>query len=636
MTSNVCVNAVFDSKEELKQSVLLLTSSTAKQFRVAKTTKTRYQLVCYSNKTEKGWREDEHTCQWCVTAKPFTKGNPDGKWIVSEYFSLHSCRDSESKRKRNYSAKVINGASQTVRNFIPSKQRVGSTLQLMNMARESDGIHLKESHARKIVQSKSQNSVTVHIGHYLLVKSYFAFLCEKDANGTFLLESQICSWDSSLPQFKRCYVCFSYVKEFWLRNGCTPLFVVDATFTTSGIIKHTLLFAVSYDGNNKLVHLAYAACDIEDAENWKWFIGKLIDDFPGCTCIFGDYVKGLQSDEVQSLLSNHGILFSRCVRHMQDNCKKSHPIGRNNNKLYESLTMELATARTQEEFNFPLEELGEKIGTEQKGWWLGKKHQYATHCFLEKGVRRYTKTTSNAAEQMNSVYKVPRGLPLLSMFHSMNEWNMNKFVSRKTEAISWVGDRKPLTEFASKQHVETLEHGSRRSVNLVQWIQGEVSAKVSRISVPHASMSLLIKPGERKIECGCKFMEETGMICFHAAAVMAQEEEIESDVTLWYEDRYHSEKYLHCYSVALPSLAIDKKLSVVELAPPEHRVTGGRPKVNRYVSTSENKKICKACGFEGHNQSTCPYPSTETRWENYREEAIEWAKSFTSNLFRNH
>jgi len=144
MTSNVCVNAIFDRKEDLTQSVLLLTSSKAKQFRVAKTTKTRYQLVCYSNKTEKGWIEDVTTCQWCVTAKPFTKGNLDGKWIVSEYVSLHSCSDSASKRKYNYRTKTINGACQTVSNFIPSKKRVGSTQQLMDMVREwilSSGFH---------------------------------------------------------------------------------------------------------------------------------------------------------------------------------------------------------------------------------------------------------------------------------------------------------------------------------------------------------------------------------------------------------------------------------------------------------------------------------------------------------------
>ena len=109
MTSNVYVNAVFDSKEELNQSVLLLPSSTAKHFRVARTTKTQYQLVCYSNKTAKGWKGDTSTCQWCVTAEPFSKGNPDGKWIVSEFFSHHSCRDSESKRKYNYRTKTIGG-----------------------------------------------------------------------------------------------------------------------------------------------------------------------------------------------------------------------------------------------------------------------------------------------------------------------------------------------------------------------------------------------------------------------------------------------------------------------------------------------------------------------------------------------
>jgi len=55
----------------------------------------------------------------------------------------------------------------------------------------------------------------------------------------------------------------------------TPLSVVDGTLTTTGDIKHTLLFAVSYDGNNELVHLAYGVCDIENTENWKWFISKL-------------------------------------------------------------------------------------------------------------------------------------------------------------------------------------------------------------------------------------------------------------------------------------------------------------------------------------------------------------------------
>ena len=169
---------------------------------------------------------------------------------------------------------------------------------------------------------------------------------------------------------------------------------------------------------------------------------------------------------------------------------------------------------------------GTKIGNEQKEWWLTRKHQYATHCFLEKGVKRYSKTLSNAAEQMNAVFKYDRGDPLLSLFHSMNEWNMKKFISRKAQANVWVSDGKPLTDYATKQHVKILEKGSRRSVSLVQLRQGEVTAKVSRTSLQHASMNLLIRPSKKKIECGCKFMNETGMICFHAAALMAHDREL--------------------------------------------------------------------------------------------------------------
>ena len=506
------------------------------------------------------------------------------------------------------------------------------------MAKESDGINLKVSHARTIVTSKSQNNVCVHLGQYLLLQSYFDFLRQKDEQGTFVLESQMCTWNQSLNQFKRCYVCFSYVKEFWSRNGCTPLFAVDGTFTTTGIIKHTLLYAVSYDGNNELVHLAYGVCDVENTENWRWFLGKLIEDFPSCTCILGDFDKGLQSVEVQTLLSSHGIVFSRCVRHMQGNCKLSHPIGRGNNTLYEALTMKLAKARTQEYFNIALEELGTKIGADQKEWWLSRKHQYATHTFLDKGVKRYSKTLSNGAEQMNSVFKDSRGDPLLFLLFSMNEWSMNKFVVRKAKASVWVNDGNLLTDYATKQHAKSLEEGSRRSVRFPRWIREgcEIIANVSKASSTHISVNLRIKSDEKKIECTCRFTEETGMICFHAAALMASEEGIDSTATTWYEDRYHSEHYLHCYSVDLPSLAIDKKFLVKELLPPEHKVTGGRPRTVRYVSTSTKKKICRACGMEGHNQSTCPYPSTEVRWAFYREEAMKWAESFTSNVFDNH
>jgi len=85
--------------------------------------------------------------------------------------------DAFAIRRGKETTNTIAEASKTVNNFIPSKTCVGSTQQLMVMAKEADGINLKESHARNIVHSKSQNSVCVHLGQYLLQKNRTLILC---------------------------------------------------------------------------------------------------------------------------------------------------------------------------------------------------------------------------------------------------------------------------------------------------------------------------------------------------------------------------------------------------------------------------------------------------------------------------
>ena len=154
MTSDVKVGAVFDSKEKLQAALLLLTVATSKDFRIEKNTKTQYLAVCYSNKTVKGWKKDPSTCQWLVNAKPFSKGNPDGKWVVSKYVSHHSCRGCDAKRKRNYKTETSSTACDVVSSFISTKKGSGSTQQLMDMTKASHGIQLKRSHAHKIVKNK--------------------------------------------------------------------------------------------------------------------------------------------------------------------------------------------------------------------------------------------------------------------------------------------------------------------------------------------------------------------------------------------------------------------------------------------------------------------------------------------------
>ena len=174
MSSDVKVGAVFDSKEKFQAALLLLTTSTSKDFRIAKNCNTQYLAVCYSNKTAKGWKKDPSTCQWFVNAKPFSKGSPDGKWIVSKFVSHHSCRSCDSKRKRNYNSKTISKACNVVSSFIPAKKGSGSTQQLMDMTKASRGIQLKDRKLIKLFRVK-ETKIDAQL-HLVLTRRGFANL----------------------------------------------------------------------------------------------------------------------------------------------------------------------------------------------------------------------------------------------------------------------------------------------------------------------------------------------------------------------------------------------------------------------------------------------------------------------------
>ena len=113
----------------------------------------------------------------------------------------------------------------------------------------------------------------------------------------------------------------SQSKHFW-NEAKIKMVVCDGTFTTSGVFKHTILLAVTFDGNNEIIILAVGICDIENADNWVWFQEHLQQDFPGFEVFMSDADKGITSDNFSQSQADAGAVNSRCVRHMTENCKK--------------------------------------------------------------------------------------------------------------------------------------------------------------------------------------------------------------------------------------------------------------------------------------------------------------------------
>ncbi|GKC42575.1 (R)-mandelonitrile lyase-like protein [Tanacetum coccineum] len=83
--------------------------------------------------------------------------------------------------------------------------------------------------------------------------------------------------------FKTFYVCFTGVTQGWLQ-GCMRVIGLDGCFLKT-ICKGELLSVVGGDGNNQIYPIAWAVIDVENKENWSWFMKCLIDDLEHKQCV---------------------------------------------------------------------------------------------------------------------------------------------------------------------------------------------------------------------------------------------------------------------------------------------------------------------------------------------------------------
>jgi len=78
------------------------------------------------------------------------------------------------------------------------------------------------------------------------------------------------------PQFQRIYICLEACK-LGFKAGCRPFIGLDGCFL-KGYYGGQLLAAVGQDANNQIFVIAYAIVDVENKDNWKWFLTLLHTD----------------------------------------------------------------------------------------------------------------------------------------------------------------------------------------------------------------------------------------------------------------------------------------------------------------------------------------------------------------------
>jgi hypothetical protein len=73
--------------------------------------------------------------------------------------------------------------------------------------------------------------------------------------------------------FRRIFVALKPCIDGFL-EGCRPFIGIDASYLY-GKYRGQLASATGIDGHNWLYHIAYAIFDIENEDNWTWFMEQL-------------------------------------------------------------------------------------------------------------------------------------------------------------------------------------------------------------------------------------------------------------------------------------------------------------------------------------------------------------------------
>nr|GEU84127.1 multidrug resistance-associated protein 5 [Tanacetum cinerariifolium] len=129
--------------------------------------------------------------------------------------------------------------------------------------------------------------------HYAMLRSYEKANLDFNPGSTVKLGVTV-NLDGK-TYFDRFYVCFAGLADGW-KAGCKKIIALDGCFLKSPN-QGEILTTIGRDGNNHIYPMASAVVNVENKDNWTWFLELLKEDL-GCSrgnglALMSDQHKGL-------------------------------------------------------------------------------------------------------------------------------------------------------------------------------------------------------------------------------------------------------------------------------------------------------------------------------------------------------
>ena len=337
--------AVFQSLKELKLTVRKFALETNFETHTIKSEVSRYIVKC----------KDEH-CTWRLHANPIG----GGFWTIKELTTSHECIG-------------VHGSSNTSANkaFVATE-----ILELLcslpdmtpvNIVNEIQCIHRVQISYKVAWEARELARTMIDRTHeesYVGMPSYGEQLLEANPRSFITLER------TATNQFHRLFLCY-YVSAKGFAN-CKRLLRVDGTHLHSWF-QGILLTATATDAEGQLFPLAFGVVDIEDKQNWIWFLEQLrtvlVEHVP--TILEQEKALVFLSDRAKGLLEGVLTIFPLAahgyyLKHLEKNLKSNYK-----NPTLTTLLWQMAASKTPHDFNELLKKF-QDISPQAAQWLLGE------------------------------------------------------------------------------------------------------------------------------------------------------------------------------------------------------------------------------------------------------------------------
>ncbi|XP_021998068.1 uncharacterized protein LOC110895088 [Helianthus annuus] len=564
---------IFNSKEEMKLELGKKCLIERFEFKVDRSSKSRYEVSCFVDGCE--WRfraysfagdsafyvkyfNDKHTCSKTLTHPHFRQANPQ---VVGHYL-VPQLKDG---------GRIYRG-TEIKSDF---KQNLGIDISYMQAWRG-------KCHALELLQGTSRDSFAE--------LPIYCYNLERANPGTV---THI--WVDDKSRFEMVFVAIGAAVRSFMRN-LRPVIIIDAAHL-KGEFKGTLFLAVGMDGNNQILPIAYGIGKSEDGASWTWFLSKL----KGCVGEIPD--MAIISDRANSIhlaVSNvfphayHGL----CCRHLMVNLS----LPSNKKKEYQSLWWKTCKSYRLSDFNEAFHTLCLAVPRIRNTLIsIGFGRWARAHC----PGNRYHYMTSNSAESINALSKDYRKLPVTQLIEFFRQSVQKWFYDRRLEGIK---ERHELTQWAQKKIAKKID-GSRT------WTAAGVG--LNTFDVDDRKKRGFVNFYDRT--CSCRVWQVSGLPCGHVIAVSKFLGE--TDCSHYAFRCYSNEVYKKTYEEAINPLPHKSEWEIPEdlinVRPPHMtKRQSGRPRANnRILSRGEEPTplYCGRCKTHGHHRDVCsaPIPSQQ-------------------------